>query len=406
MATVRPFRGMRFDTRRVGNDLSSVVCPAAEAIPPARRKTLHDRHPYNFCRLIAPLSEVELSPRAQGGAWLSEGILIRDPSVSYYLVRQTFTATVGGVDDRFIRLGLVADLEYDPLSDTSVLTPFAELQTSMGSLSDTEGTRFLLEPALIGYADPHQTLGPLLAHTLSQPPLARVLDDESVEHTLHAIVDETTVEAIQAFFRSRSLLVLDGGGWSSASRRLGVLVETSDPGLFSSPVHRVYRGPRNVAPSRLESLLAQEFKVEHLPWAGGDAASALLAASAEGHHAFVLRWKDAEELLLIQAPHGSFPQVSGAAGGSIPLDSVVLDQIVEDRVRSLTPETSTLSVRDAHDTMEVLDRLEDGRFAVLSNPCPISSLETVASRGGQIPAQSVLFLPRLCCGLVSLPLHG
>lgn len=406
MATVRPFRGMRFDTNRVGSDLSSVVCPAAEAIPPARRKTLHDRHPFNFCRLVAPLSQVELSPRAQGAAWLSEGILVRDPAVSFYLVRQTFTATVGGVDDRFTRLGLVAELEYDPLSDSSVLTPFSDPQTSMGSLSDGEGTRFLLEPALIGYSDPHQTLGPLLAQSLLQPPLARVLDDESVEHTLHAIVDETTVEAIQAFFRSRSLLVLDGGGWSSASRRLGVLVETSDPGLFSSPVHRVYRGPRNVDPAKLESLLSPRFRVEHLPWAGGDAASALLASSAEGHHSFVLRWKDAEEVLLIQAPHGSFPMVSGAADGSVPLDSVVLDQVVEEAVRSLNRETSTLSVRDAHDTMEVLDRLEDGRFAVLSNPCPIPTLEAVAATGGQIPAQSVLFLPRLCCGLVSLPLHA
>lgn len=406
MASVRPFRGMRFDTTRVGSDLSSVVCPAAEAIPPARRRTLHERHPYNFCRLVAPLSQVELSPRSQGAAWLSEGILVRDPSVSFYLLRQTFTATVGGVDDRFTRLGLVAEIEYDPLTDASVLTPFCEPPTSMGSLSDTEGTRFLVEPALVGYSDPHQTLAPLLAQTLLNPPLARVLDDESVEHTLHAIADETTLEAIQAFFRSRSLLVLDGSGWSSASRRLGVLVENTDPGLFASPVHRVYRGPRNVDPARLESLLAQDFRVEHLPWAGGDAASALLAASAEGHHAFVLRWKDAEEVLLVTAPHGAFPQVSGAADGSIPLDSIVLDQVVEEKVRAITHENSTLSVRDAHDTMEVLDRLEDGRFAVLSSPCPIATLEAVAATGGQIPAQSVLFLPRLCCGLVSLPLHA
>jgi len=396
---------MRFDTNRVGTDLTSVVCPCADAIPPARRKILHERHPFNFCRLVSPLSQLELSPRAQGGAWLSEGVLVRDPKPSFYLVRQAFTATVGGVDDRFSRIGLVVELEHDPLTDP-LLTPFCEPQTSLGSLSDTEGTRFLVEPALMSYADPHQTLAPLLAPTLNQTPLARVLDDESVEHTLHAIVDDTTVEAVQAFFRSRPLLVLDGSGWSSNSRRLAVLVDSADPGLFASPVHRIYRGPRNVDPAKFESLLARDFRVEHLPWAGGDAASALLASCAEGHHAFVLRWKDAEDVLLIQAPHGSFPTVSGAAAGSVPLDATILDQVVEEHLRMLARETSTLSVRDAHNTMEVLDHLEDGRFAVLSNPCDVAALETVAANGGQIPSNTAVFLPRLCCGLVSLPLHA
>jgi len=406
MATVRPFRGMHFDTSRVGNDLSSVVCPAAEAIPPARRKALHDRHPYNFCRLVAPLSAVELSPRAQGASWLSDGILVREPSPSFFLVRQTFTATVGGVEDRFSRVGLVVELEHDAISDVAILNPFCEPQTSLGSLSDTEGTRFLVEPVLLSYTDPHQTLAPLLQFALGQSPMARVLDDDSVEHTLHAITDEATVEAIQAFFRSRPLLVLDGSGWSSSSKRLAVLVDSSDNGLFASPLHRIYRGPRNVDPAKFLDLLSQDFQIEKLPWAGGDAASALLASCKQGHHAFALRWKDSDELVLLQALHGSFPRVSGAAAGSIPPDSTILDQVVEQRLHMLARETSTLLVRDAHNTMEVLDRLEDGRFAILSNPCDVAALETMASTGGQIPSNTLVFLPRLCCGLISLPLHA
>lgn len=406
MATVLPFRGTRYNTERVGSDISSLVCPSADAIPPARRKVFHDRHPYNFCRIVAPLSAQAPSPRTQAGGWLSDGILMRDSSPSFYLLSQTFTATVGGVDDRFTRLGLIVELEYDAISDSSLLTPFNDIQTSFGSISDSEGTRFLVEPSLLTYNDPHRTIVPLLQEAMNSVPLTRILDDDSVEHSLHAISDEGSVSAIQAFFRSRTLMVLDGTSWSSASRRMAYLVDAADSGLFASPMHRVYRGPRNVDPAKLEEILAPDFQCEHLPWSGGDAASALLAAYASDHHAFILRWKASDEIILARAPHGTIRNVSCAAAGSIPPDGTVLEQVIEERLRSLALDVSSLAVRDAHNTMDVLDHLDDGRFAILANPCEIDDLWRIASTGGQVPPRSILFLPRLCCGLISMPLHG
>lgn len=406
MATVLPFRGTRYNTERVGSDLSQLVCPSADAIPPARRRSFHDRHPYNFCRIVAPVSAQAPSPRAQAGGWLSDGVLVRDPSPCFYVLSQTFTATVGGVDDRFTRVGVVAELEYDVVSDASILTPLNDIQTSFGSISDGEGTRFLVEPALLAYTDPHRILAPFLKEALATPPLVRILDDDSVEHSLHAISDENVVSSLQAFFRSRTLMVLDGPSWTSASRRLAYLVDSADPGLFATPMHRVYRGARNVDPARLEALLSSRFQCEHLPWSGGDAASALLASYASDHHAFVLRWKDSDEILLVRAPHGSIRDVSGAAAGSVPPDGTILEQIVEEHLRSMDLDVSSLSVRDAHNTMEVLDHLDDGRFAILANPCDMDSLWSIAGTGGQIPQRSFVFLPRLCCGLVSMPLHG
>lgn len=405
MATVLPFRGMRYNTERVGTDVSALVCPPVDAIPPARRKNLHDRHPHNFCRLVAPL-QGGLTPRAQSAAWLSEGIVLRDAAPIFYAVRQSFTATVGGLDDRFTRVCLAAELEYDP-HDACLLTPFEDPQTSLGSLSDGEGTRYLVEPALLSYQDPHRDIAPILQESVSRAPLLRLMDDDSVEHSLHPIADTDSIEAIHAFFRSRSLMVLDGSSWSSASRRLALLVDEEDPGLFPSPVHRVYRGPRNVDPVALLESLGDSFSVEHIPWSGADAASALLASCAEGHHAFALRWKDSDEIVLLLAPHGSVRNVSGSAAGSVPPDTTVLEQIVEERLRALDLDVSTLSVRDAHAAFDVLDRLDDGRFTVLTNPGGIASFRRTASTGGVVPPRSVVFLPRSCCGLVSLPTsHG
>lgn len=405
MAMVLPFRGTRYNAERVGSDISALVCPSSEGIPPARRKILHERHPYNFCRIVAPYGANPPTPRVQGATWLSEGILVRDKASTFHVIRQNFTATVGGVDDRFTRTCLVAEIDYDP-QDPCLLTPFNDPQTSLGSISDSEGSRFLVEPALLSYSDPHRTLDPFLKECVAQPPLLRLLDDDSVEHSLHQITDPDLIEAIQAFFRNRTLMVLDGSNWSSSSRRLAFLVDDTDPGLFTSPVHRVYRGPRNVDPPKLLDLLAPGFTVEHIPWSGADAASALLASCADESHAFALRWKDSEELILLQAPHGSIRNVSGSAAGSVPPDATVLEQILEERLRSLALDVSSLCVRDAHNAMDVLDHLDDGRFAALLNPCSIESLARMSSTGVVMPPKSVIFLPRLYCGLIAMPLHG
>lgn len=404
MATVLPFRGTRYNADRVGSDLSALVCPPVDSIPPARRKVLHDRHPYNFCRLVAPLAHGGLSPRAQAAAWLAEGICVRDSAPGFYVIRQSFTATVGGVDDRFVRTCLVAELEYDA-HDPNLLTPFEDPQTSLGSISDGEGTRFLVEPALLSYQDPHRAIAPFLQEGSGSAALSRLLDDDSVEHSIHAIADQGAIDAIQAFFRSRTLMVLDGASWSSASRRLVLLVDEADPGLFASPVHRVYRGPRNIDPTSFLERLSDTFSIEHIPWSGADAASALLASCSESH-AFALRWKDSEEIILLQAPHGSVRNVSGSAAGSTPPDATILEQIIEERMRGLELDVSTLSVRDAHSAMDVLEHLDDGRFAALLNPCDIASLGRLAATGGIVPPRSVFFQPRPCCGMIALPTHA
>jgi hypothetical protein len=119
-----------------------------------------------------------------------------------------------------------------------------------------------------------------------------------------------------------------------------------------------------------------------------------------------LRWKGSEELVLVQLPHGRIQNVSGAIGGSIPTDATILEQVFEERLRSLALEASPLPVRDAHSAMDVLEHLDDGRMAVLLNPCSIETLARIASTGGVVPPRSATFLPRPCCGIVAMPLHG
>ena len=50
MAEVQAFRGLRYNQGKI-KDLSTVICPPYDIIPPALHKELHERNDYNFIRL-------------------------------------------------------------------------------------------------------------------------------------------------------------------------------------------------------------------------------------------------------------------------------------------------------------------------------------------------------------------
>ena len=49
MTTIRAFRALRYDTKRV--DLSRVLAPPYDVVAPEERHALYDRDPYNAVRL-------------------------------------------------------------------------------------------------------------------------------------------------------------------------------------------------------------------------------------------------------------------------------------------------------------------------------------------------------------------
>ena len=150
---------------------------------------------------------------------------------------------------------------------------------------------------------------------------------------------------------------------------------------------------RQDASARLEALLARVIARKDAPRAPR-APAAIATAPTKAAQSPIEEPLDDDD----SAPEVSLhPPLAGDPGQGPEID------LFE---RTMDLDVSSLSVRDAHNTMEVLDHLDDGRFAILANPCDMGLLWSIAGTGGQIPPRSLVFLPRLCCGLVSMPLHG
>ena len=122
MAIVKAFRGVRYDLSKAGTDLGQLACPPYDIVSPARQRVLHERHPDNFIHVDFGLPEADDVPgqediytraAALWQAWLTSGVVKEDDTPRFYLYRQRFAATVGGVDARFSRLGLVASVHAE-----------------------------------------------------------------------------------------------------------------------------------------------------------------------------------------------------------------------------------------------------------------------------------------------------
>src|SRR5688500_17368604 len=97
MADVRPFRGLRFDPRRV--DAGAVLCPPFDVMSPAEQEAYHARDPHNVVRVALVLGAAD--PNAAGNryegaaaalqAWQEEGALQRETAPALYLHEQRFS---------------------------------------------------------------------------------------------------------------------------------------------------------------------------------------------------------------------------------------------------------------------------------------------------------------------------
>ncbi len=118
MPTLKPFRGLRY-APSLGPDLSAVVCPPYDVIPPAMAESLLARSPANAVRLELPGPEpggaAETRYRAAArtlAEWRTDGVLLKERQPAVYVHEMRWPAgglrTEGRARGVFARLRLEA----------------------------------------------------------------------------------------------------------------------------------------------------------------------------------------------------------------------------------------------------------------------------------------------------------
>ncbi|MDX6467282.1 MAG: hypothetical protein QOI27_2322, partial [Gaiellaceae bacterium] len=85
MATIRPFRALRFDEKQAG-PLAELVAPPYDVISDEQREEYRTRSPHNVVRLTLPDSEEQAARDL--ASWREEGALVEEQESSYWWLSQ------------------------------------------------------------------------------------------------------------------------------------------------------------------------------------------------------------------------------------------------------------------------------------------------------------------------------
>ncbi|MEW6442867.1 MAG: DUF1015 domain-containing protein [bacterium] len=440
MVELKPFRGIRYDTQRVG-DLSRLVCPPYDVIPPHEQEFYHSLHPCNAVRLDFGLSRPEDSQddnrytRAAGwlSTWLSQGVLIREEHPGFYLLEEQFRNQEGAAVTRHGLIGLLR-LEEDRPGGSVRLHEFTHSGPKRDRLELMKATGANLSQIFVLYEDDSRMLEGLLRDASALAARGRAEGRDEVRRRLYFVSRPGLLRQIEQFFRQKSLFVADGHhryetalayrAWVRARAESGraafeagdylmvYLTNSMSPGLCVYPTHRILSGYPGWDPEAFLRAAGDFFEIE--PGGPRDEpvsrsqAFRRLKESAHGpaRIAFFSKGLDNGYLLSLSDPERAaslFPPTTHPLMRS--LDVTILHELLLGRILGMSRDAqdkgeSLIYVKGEEAALAALDQGASHQAAFLLGPPAVRTIMELSGLGIRMPQKTTYFYPKLLTGLV------
>jgi uncharacterized protein (DUF1015 family) len=437
MATIRPFRAVRYNTRRV--EPSLVLSQPYDRIRYGLQERYYELSPYNAVRITKGKAlpadrpdhlqgpNVYTRARAYYDLWSAEEVLVREDEPALYVYHQAFE--LDGTCRT--RKGFIAALALSPFEEGVVLPherTHAEAKVDrlrlLRTLQVNVGQIFLL------YADRQNQVAAALDAAIE----GRVPDvdatemyEDAVRQQLWTVHDPAVIRAVvDELAPKRNLIIADGHHryetaltyrdemrdrypdappGAAFNYRMATFVGMDDPGLVILPTHREVFDLPQPRPAEILSRAAQAFRV--LPADGLEACLSTMRSHAREHafgfHAegryYVLVLRDSVQI------ERWIPEPRSPAWKH--LDVTIAHRILLEQIVGLSAEAAEVgaNLRYHRDPALAIANVDTGQgsFVVLLNPTRIDQVRACAEQGERMPQKSTDFYPKLVSGLTMMP---
>ncbi|RYX81462.1 DUF1015 domain-containing protein [bacterium] len=418
MAQFTSFRGLRYDGSRV--QLSKVLCPPYDVIKGAARDELLAQDPHNIVavELAARYGEqATVEQYAQSASllkqWTEEGLLTRDDA-AFYLYEQQFE--VPGTHHVKKRRGVLGALTLEPFGkgvqphEHTLSGPKADRLNLLRATRTNTSPIFGLVKDSDGWID-----GLIDNYLQNTAPTAETTTEDGVVHRLWRVLDDETVNGLEAAFENESVLIADGhhryetalnylnetgsenGGENSV---MMLCVSMQDNGLIVLPTHRVVK---NVEVGELKTKLRELFNVQN--YSSLEELEGMLDEEVGATRIGAIL---PDDFLLLTLKDGDKPMDKTKSDAYNKLDVSVLHQLILERELGIDAEKLAAGgyvVYTIH-AKEATKYVQSGEAnaAFLLRSSPVGQVQEVADAGDKMPQKSTYFYPKLVTGLVLRPL--
>ena len=433
MAEVKPFRGIHYDVKRVG-DLTRVVAPPYDVISPEEQEALHRRHPKNITWVDFGMTREGDGPgvnrytraAAWFREWLTEGTLVRDAVPSLYYYEQEFT--IPG-KRTYVRKGFLGALKLSAFGEGEVFPHERTLsKPKEDRLALMRATDAHMSPIFALYSDPKDEVLKSLRFAMAGAPDMAAVDDLGVKHRVWTVSQPKALLGAVEGMKGKGVFIADGhhryetalafrdemrkrhGANPAAAYEhvLMFLCNMDDEGIVILPTHR---GVHSLPGFSAEGLLA---KVRaHLPVESRDGSpeDALRAVEEAGRKGKAIAWSAGGNRYHV----ASFPDLSAFCDKFLskfppqlrPLDVVLLHGFILEQLLGISPEAVTAGqcVKYYKDPSKAAADLASGaiQVAFFMNAVTIPEFRDVSLSGHVLPQKSTFFYPKIGTGLLIFP---
>ena len=432
MATIRPFRGVRYNPERI-SDLSAVISQPYDRVRHGLQDKYYDQSPYTIVRIIkgkelegdSEESNVYTRARDYYQSWLEESILMREQSPALYVLHQTATLPDGSTKTR---KGLIAALELVEFDEGTVLPherthsgPKVDRLNLMRATAVNFGHIFMLYPG----DRINELLGAAIEGQLGSE--LRELFEHDVVQQFWPVTDPEVIQAVvEEMAPRRNLIIADGHHrYETAldyrdemraahpdappnagfNYRLVTLVSMEDPGLVILPTHRLIHSYGQM--SGQEALERAKEYFEVTPVADRAALEASLAEAKPSHPRLGF-YDGAYATLTLRDPAVLEKLLPDRSTDWCLLDVSVLHELFIERVLRLDKaiveaKTNIEYLRDPQMGYDGVDKGE-ANFLLVMNPTRMEQVRDCTAAGEKMPQKSTDFFPKVISGLVMMPI--
>jgi len=432
MATIKPFRGVRYNPENIP-DLSLVVSQPYDRVRNGLQDKYYEMSPHNIVRLIKGREQtgdgendnVFIRARDTYRSWLKERILLREQMPALYVLRQTFTLPDGGVGTR---LALMAALKLSRFDEGIVLPHEGTLPATV------EGRLELRRATGVGFGSIFMLhsggrIDHLLASTTAQPPAfaLREFHEHDVKQELWVLTDPGMISALSAEIAlQRGLIIADGHHRYEAALQyrdevrarhtdaspdaafnycLVTLVSMDNSDLVILPTHRLIHAYRRM--NAAEALRRAEEYFVVRPVDGRAELEARLSEAKGELRPSLGFYNGIAATLTLRQPEMMGRLLPGHAPDWRLLDVTVAHELLIEHVLGIDKEAVKRNecIEFLRDPQMGYEAVDQGRadFMLLMNPTRIEQVRACSLSGERMPQKSTDFYPKMITGLVMLP---
>lgn len=432
MATIRPFRGVRYNPDKI-DDLSTVISQPYDRVRHGLQDKYYDLSLYNVVRIIKGREQADddeqnnVYTRARDyyRTWREKGVLMREETRALYVLHQSFTMPDGTQKTRH---GLVAAFELSRFDEGVVLPhertlsgPKVDRLNLMRAAQTNFGHIFMLYPGdrineLLGTAIRGQAGFEL-----------REMFESDVTQKFWPVTDPQVIQAVVEEIAPRENLIIadghhryetalnyrdemrekhpDAPSNAGFNYRMVTMVSMEDPGLVILPTHRLIHSYGQM--SGPEALQAAEAYFEVKPAANRAAMEAALAEAQVGHPRFGF-YDGRYAVLTLQDPAVLERLLPERDVAWRLLDVTVLHELFIERVLDISKEAveNKENIEYLRDPQMGYDAVDEGeaQFLMVMNPTRMEQVRACTAAGEKMPQKSTDFYPKVISGLVMLPI--